>query len=325
MPGWRFAGSDCALTGSPGLVSGRGQACRAAGASSCSMAALSAHLGHRPRWSRPTLFRLINQLPSPPGAPLLGIMQLGALVAVASSDSLQPFSPGATGWHRCSSLPELRHGRCRRSCSGWSTRSLPRFAFLRCCCMACSDEITLGWLSGESRCRRARHDRGRHAVHRAICPAACWLIVGAVAVARAYVGLHLPVDIIGGLALGTSCWRGGQHLARSARSPPLTRPAAAVAGISWRAAGTRSRAPAGLTTCGAERPTGEKLILVKTLSWDELRPRLAAGMAVDRLSPASTPHGAVRSLGTGRITKPTWPFSPNGLACGHCGLLLPRT
>src|ERR1019366_5221096 len=44
-------------------------------------AGIAAHLGH-PTVVEINVFRLINQLPSPLNAPLLGLMQLGALAAV---------------------------------------------------------------------------------------------------------------------------------------------------------------------------------------------------------------------------------------------------
>jgi len=145
------------------------------------------------------LFRLINQLPGAAGPPLIGIMQLGALAAVPVI-ALVCFLGGrrrlarllviggATAWIAAKVLAQVVAQRPldeRVSGAVLHGAFTPGLAFpsTHVAIAAALATIASPYLSRSGR-------------------RSAWLLVGAVAVARIYVGAHLPVDVIGGFAVG---------------------------------------------------------------------------------------------------------------------------
>ena len=159
--------------------------------------ALAAHHGHVFAFDA-NLFRLVNQLPDALGRPLLAVMQLAAVAAVpavvavvlaarrprlardlALSGSLawvlgqSGQGPGRAGAARCPDRWGHRTRGQHRSRlplrpSPWRPRWRPR--------------------PGRGRLRPARR--------------AVWGVVWLVALGRMYAGAHLPLDVVGGAALG---------------------------------------------------------------------------------------------------------------------------
>jgi glycosyltransferase 2 family protein len=70
----------------------------------------------------------------------------------------------------------------------------------------------LGFPSGHSAVAMTLALVGTPLLPRSARPAA-WAGVGAVAVGRQYVGAHLPLDVVGGLALGVACGAAGRLVA----------------------------------------------------------------------------------------------------------------
>ena len=145
------------------------------------------------------LFRLINQLPGAVGAPLIGVMQLGALAAVpiiavvcvldrrARLARLLAIG-GATAWIVAKILTQVAAQRPPdERISGVLLHGAvtPGLAFpsTHVAVAAALATIASPYL-GRSGRRSA------------------WLLVATVGVARIYVGAHLPVDVIGGFAVG---------------------------------------------------------------------------------------------------------------------------
>ncbi|HUY61368.1 MAG TPA: phosphatase PAP2 family protein, partial [Candidatus Dormibacteraeota bacterium] len=160
--------------------------------------ALAAHAA-RPTVVEINLFRLINELPAPLGAPLLGVMQLGALAAVPVLAvvalvlrrhrlAVLIILSGATAWAAAKLIqylvdedpPQLRlskvvlHG---------STQPGTAFPASHVAIAAALATVATPYVG-----RSARRF--------------LWLLVAVIGIARIYVGLHLPIDVIGGLALG---------------------------------------------------------------------------------------------------------------------------
>ena len=145
------------------------------------------------------LFRLINQLPGAAGAPLIGIMQFGALPAVPVI-ALVCFLGrrrrlarllaigGTTAWIAAQVLAQIVAQRPldeRVSGAVLHGAVTPGLGFpsTHVAVAAAMATVASPYLN-----RSARRS--------------AWLVVLAVAVARVYVGAHLPVDVIGGFAIG---------------------------------------------------------------------------------------------------------------------------
>jgi undecaprenyl-diphosphatase len=165
------------------------------------------------------LFRLVNHLPSTLEVPLITVMQAGAIGAVpaCAAAALVARRPrlardlavaGTTAWLLAKAVKAIVN------------RARPD-ALLPGVILRHAGDTGLGFPSGHAAVaaalataagpflpRRARH--------------ATWLVVALVSVTRVYVGAHLPIDVIGGVALG---WTVGAawHLAVGAPTGGVTR------------------------------------------------------------------------------------------------------
>ncbi|HEY2428280.1 MAG TPA: phosphatase PAP2 family protein, partial [Acidimicrobiales bacterium] len=156
-------------------------------------AGLAAHLGH-PTVVEVNLFRLINQLPTPLNAPLLGVMQLGALAAVP----VVATAALVAGRHRMAAMIAVA------GAAAWGVAKFMQWLV---------DEeparfrISRVLLHGNvARAPGLAFPASHVAVASAVVIVAApyigrptrrvaWLVVGLIAVARIYVGLHLPIDV----------------------------------------------------------------------------------------------------------------------------------
>ena len=160
-------------------------------------------------------FRLINELPPFVGPPLIGVMQLGALGAVpvlaliallGRRGRLAPVLAGAGvgSWLAARVIQQIVDEDppvMRVSRVVLHGALAPGFAFPATHVAIAAAMATV-----------ARGELGRPARRLA------WLTVALVAVARVYVGAHLPVDVLGGFGVG---WLvgGGVNLAMGVRPP----------------------------------------------------------------------------------------------------------
>ena len=145
------------------------------------------------------LFRLINQLPGAAGPPLIGIMQLGALAAVPVI-ALVCFLGG-------------RRRLARLLAIGGTTAWIVAKVLAQVVAQRPLDERVSGAVLHGAFAPGLAFPSTHVAVAAALATIASpylsrsgrrstWLLVVAVAVARIYVGAHLPVDVIGGFAVG---------------------------------------------------------------------------------------------------------------------------
>lgn len=145
------------------------------------------------------IFRLVNDLPTAAGPPLLGIMQFGALLAVGV----------------CAAVALL--GRRVRAAQALLVAGLSAWAlarFLQGVINESPPEVRLRGVHLHGAVTPAHSFPASHAaVAAALATAASpylsrrtrhlvWAAVFVVAIARVYNGAHFPVDVIGGLALG---------------------------------------------------------------------------------------------------------------------------
>jgi undecaprenyl-diphosphatase len=145
------------------------------------------------------LFRLVNQLPDAAGAPLIGIMQLGALAAVPVIVAVCILS-GRVRLARLIALGGVAAWGAARILDVVTAQRPP-------------DERVAGVVLHGAVTPGLSFPSTHVAVAAAIATVAspylgrsarrtAWLLVGLVAIARLYVGAHFPADVVGGFALG---------------------------------------------------------------------------------------------------------------------------
>ena len=227
-------------------------------------AGLAAHLGH-PTVVELNVFRLINQLPNPLTAPLVGVMQLGALAAVPVIGLAVMVSgrhrvgaaliaAGATAWGASKFMqwlvdeePPLR--RIPEVLTHGSAVTSPGLAF-PASHVAVAAALTMAATPYVGRSTRR----------------VCWLVVGAIAVARVYVGLHFPIDVIGGLALGVAVGALiNLVVGVPARGPSLAQLSRLLDTVDLKPLSIEMTDQPDHLRC---RAAGGRDFLVKTLSWD---------------------------------------------------------
>jgi undecaprenyl-diphosphatase len=144
-------------------------------------------------------FRLVNQLPDAAGAPLVGVMQLGALAAVPIIGLVCALS----GRSRLARLLVVG------AAAAWAAAKLVGAMVaehapddrIRNVIMHGAVTPGLAFPSTHVAVAAAMATIAGPYVSRSVRRTA-WLGVALVAVARVYVGAHLPVDVLGGIALG---------------------------------------------------------------------------------------------------------------------------
>jgi uncharacterized membrane protein YbhN (UPF0104 family)/membrane-associated phospholipid phosphatase len=163
-------------------------------------AGIAAHLG-RPSVVEINLFRLINQLPSALDAPLLGVMQIGALAAVP----VLAAAVALAGRYRLASVVALA------GTLAWSAAKLAQFVVDEEAPQLRLSRVVLHGGVAPGLAFPASHVAVAAALTVAAGPylgrsgrRMAWLVTGLIAVARVYVGVHLPIDVVGGLGLGVA-------------------------------------------------------------------------------------------------------------------------
>jgi uncharacterized membrane protein YbhN (UPF0104 family)/membrane-associated phospholipid phosphatase len=158
---------------------------------------LAAHRGHVFAFDA-NLFRLVNQLPDALGRPLLAVMQLGALAAV----------PVAATVALAARRPRLARDLALSGGLAWLVARLVKDLVGEARPVALLDGVVvravdtgLGYPSGHVAVAAALATAAGPWLPR---PArrATWWVVWLVAVGRLYAGVHLPLDVVGGAALG---------------------------------------------------------------------------------------------------------------------------
>lgn len=162
------------------------------------LASIAAHLAH-PTVVETNLFRLINELPTPVGAPFLGVMQLGALGAVP----LLALAALLLGRHRLSALVFIT------GTAAWAAAKVIQYLVDEEPPALRLARVVLHGNSAPGLAFPASHVAVTAALATVAAPylsrsarRSCWLVVALIGIARIYVGLHLPIDVIGGLAVG---------------------------------------------------------------------------------------------------------------------------
>ena len=158
---------------------------------------MAAHRGHVFA-SEANLFRLVNQLPDAVGRPLLVVMQLGALAAV----------PALAGLALAARRPRLARDLALSGALAWVLAKLVKGLVGEARPVALLDGVVVrGFDTGLG------YPSGHVAVAAALATAAgpwlprparrvAWWAVWVVALGRMYAGVHLPLDVLGGAALG---------------------------------------------------------------------------------------------------------------------------
>ena len=244
------------------------------------------------------LFRLINQLPSPLDAPLLGVMQLGALAAVP----VIAVAVALAGRYRLAGVVALAGG------SAWGAAKLAQFIVDEEAPQLRLSKVVLHGGAAPGLAFPASHVAVAAALSVAAAPylgragrRLVWLVTALIAVARVYVGVHMPIDVLGGLGLGIAAG----SLTLLALGAPVVGSAPDQMRRLLRAAGI------GVTAVEPVGPHGQRVrcesdegatFFVKVLDWDAPDQgwvsrvwRLAAYREVYApVSPASPAHRADR-------------------------------
>jgi glycosyltransferase 2 family protein len=159
--------------------------------------ALAARHGHVFAFDA-NLFRLVNQLPDALGRPLLAAMQLGALAAV----------PAIAAVALAARRPRLARDLALSGGLAWVAAKLVKVVVGRARPVALIDGVVeravntgLGYPSGHVAVAAALATAAGPWLPRPARRAAWW-VVWLVALGRMYAGAHLPLDVLGGAALG---------------------------------------------------------------------------------------------------------------------------
>jgi glycosyltransferase 2 family protein len=189
---------------------------------------LAAHRGHVFAFDV-NLFRLVNQLPEVLGRPLLVVMQLGAVAAV----------PAVAGVALVARRPRLARDLAVSGGLAWVLARVAKELVGRARPVALIDGVVeravntgLGYPSGHVAVAAAMATAAGPWLPRPARRAAWWA-VWLVALGRIYAGAHLPLDVVGGAALGWAV-AAATHLALGAPGG-LPKAAAILEGL--RAAG----------------------------------------------------------------------------------------
>ena len=164
---------------------------------------------HQPGSAETELFRLVNHLPEALGLPLRVVMQAGSLAAL----------PTAVALAFLARRPRLARDVGLAGTAAWLTAKAVKLVVNRERPAVLFDAVTLRGVEA--------HDLGFPSSHAAIAAALAaaagpyfgrrtrrvlWGAALTAAFARVYVGVHLPADVLGGLALGW-VFGSGVHLA----------------------------------------------------------------------------------------------------------------
>jgi glycosyltransferase 2 family protein len=186
--------------------------------------AMAAHHGHVFAFDA-NLFRLVNQLPDALGRPLLAVMQLGAVAAV----------PVVAAVALAARRPRLARDLALSGGLAWVLARMVKDVVGRARPVALIQGVVergldtgLGYPSGHVAVAAALATAAGPWLPRPARRAAWW-VVWLVALGRMYAGAHLPLDVVGGAALG---WAVGAatHLAVGAPGG-LPAPSAIVEGL----------------------------------------------------------------------------------------------
>jgi glycosyltransferase 2 family protein len=171
---------------------------------------LAAHHGHVFAFDA-DLFRLVNQVPDALGRPLLAVMQLGALAAV----------PVVTAVALAARRPRMARDLALSGVLAWALAKLVKALVGQARPVALRGGVVvrglgtgLGYPSGHAAVAAALATAAGPWLPR---PArrATWWAVWLVALGRIYAGVHLPLDVLGGAALGWAV-AAAMHLALGA-------------------------------------------------------------------------------------------------------------
>jgi undecaprenyl-diphosphatase len=189
---------------------------------------MAAHHGHVFAFDA-NLFRLVNELPDALGRPLLVAMQLGAVAAV----------PVAAAVALAVRRPRLARDLALSGGLAWVLAKLVKDVVGRARPVALLHGVVertvdtgLGYPSGHVAVAAALATAAGPWLPRPV-RGATWWVVGLVALGRMYAGAHLPLDVVGGAALGWAV-AAAAHLAVGA---PGGRPTARAVLEGLRAAG----------------------------------------------------------------------------------------
>lgn len=166
-----------------------------------------------------SLFRLFNQLPSQLELPLWLVMQMGSLPAVPAAAGAALVArelqlaadlalAGGLSWAAAKGAKRLiRRERPAVLVAELLLRGRP--------------QAGLGFPSGHAAVAAALATAVTPRI-RGVARRAVWGSVVGVAIARMYVGAHLPIDVLGGVALGSTISSGVRLLRRKRRRVPRT-------------------------------------------------------------------------------------------------------
>jgi membrane-associated phospholipid phosphatase len=180
-----------------------------------------------------SLFRLFNKLPPHLELPLWVVMQMGSLPAV----------PAGAGAALVAREPRLAADLALAGGFSWAAakgakrlirRERPT-VFVAELLLRGRPQAGLGFPSGHAAVAAALATAAAPRIP-VVARSAVWGSVAVVAIARMYVGAHLPVDVLGGVALGSAI-SSGVRLWRTARRLPPTVDSSGTGNLDYEEAG----------------------------------------------------------------------------------------